>query len=387
MIEQGTRETARTLRSRAEQIFAAFRDAGQQGVSAPTQSIILAGASMLILAVAATEAIVETPISLSLLYLLPVALVTWFVCRLAGVVFAFAAASATLLAVLAHSALPVLAFWNGGMRLGVLLVVVWLLAGVRGHTERQNQAVRDRTAQLEKEIADRKRAERDFFKLLQRQREQIAYDLHDDLAQVLTSLAMKTKYLEQDLRSGFSSHADVAGTIVKRMNEAVGQTRDIARGLCPIDADASEIVAAMRRLAAETAKDYGITCRSTSTHSQLGYSRDAAVHIYRIAQQAIDNAIRHGGATSIEIKLEQNEKQFRLTVADDGRGFEPREDATQGLGLRTMAFRADVIGGTFTIAPNVGGGACIEVTADLAGLLPSTADLALDTPLTGGRAA
>jgi signal transduction histidine kinase len=140
----------------------------------------------------------------------------------------------------------------------------------------------------------------------------------------------------------------------------------------------------MRRLAAQTAKDHGIACRSTSTHSQLGYSRDAAVHLYRIAQQAIDNAIRHGRATSIEVKLEQEEKLFRLVVSDNGLGYTGSGGPIRGLGLRTMAFRADVIGGTFRIVANAEGGTCVEVVVpDLSALLPGSAELDGDTSAQG----
>jgi signal transduction histidine kinase len=355
--------------------FASLSQAGQAGVSLRTQLVLLAGAAAAMVALGIVEAAADALLGLSLLYLLPVATVTWFVSRRAGVAFALCAGAVSLLSALLYSPLPpAMAVWNGAMRAGVLLVVVFLLALVRSHTRSQDEAVRDRTDKLNAEIAERKRAEREFFKLLQEQREQIAYDLHDDLAQVLTAIAMKTKHLERELEAGFSTHAAAAGAIVKRMNEAVGQTREIARGLCPIDAQASELVAAIRRLVADVARDYGITCTSTSSHSNLHYSRDAAVHIYRIAQQAIDNAIRHGEATAVEVRLEQNKTHFRLCVCDNGRGFQADDSRAQGLGLRTMAFRADVIGGTFHIAPDPAGGTLVEVVAEVSGLLPGSED-------------
>jgi signal transduction histidine kinase len=153
------------------------------------------------------------------------------------------------------------------------------------------------------------------------------------------------------------------------MNAAVGQTRAIARGLSPIDSESTELVSAVRRLADETTKSFGVKCHSSSSHSHLPYNRDAAVHIYRIVQQAIDNAIRHGGAKCIEIKLEHTDKEFRMCVWDDGCGFDDREGKPHGLGLRTMAFRADVFNGTFNISSKPGEGTCVEVTADVAALL------------------
>jgi signal transduction histidine kinase len=361
--------------TRMRALIAAVSRAGRTGVSLRTQIVILAAAAAAMAGLGVVEAATHALLGLSLVYLMPVATVTWFVSRRAGVAFALCAGGVGLVTALYYSPLPpAIALWNGIMRAGVLLVVVYLLAVMCNDARRQNDAVRDRTDKLNSEIAERKRAEREFFKLLQEQREQIAYDLHDDLAQVLTAIAMKTKHLERELEGAFSTHAAVAAALVKRMNEAVGQTREIARGLCPIDAQASELVAAVRRLVADIARDHGIRCTSTSSHSVLDYSRDAAVHIYRIAQQAIDNAIRHGQATSVEVRLEQNDTHFRLCISDNGCGFQPQDSRAQGLGLRTMAFRADVIGGTFQITADPAGGTLVEVVAEISGLLPGSED-------------
>ncbi|MBA2432488.1 MAG: sensor histidine kinase [Chthoniobacterales bacterium] len=358
-----------------ETLFGSLRAAVRRGVAPSTQWKILAAASALLIAIAALEIVSRSVLALSLLYLLPISLVTWFISRTAGIAFASFAAAVALLCGLIYSPLyPVAAWWNCGMRFGILVVFVWLLAALCQHTWQQDHAVNERARELENEIAERKRAERDFFKLLQRQREQIAYDLHDGLAQLLTAIAMKTKHLERELDAEFSPHAEAANAIVKRMNEAVGQTRDIARGLSPIDGEATELVAAVRLLAAETARDYNVKCRSTSSHSQLPYSRDASVHIYRICQQAIDNALRHGGAKSIEIQLHQDDRRFRLTLQDDGCGFARPSEPLQGLGLRTMAFRAEVIGGKFRISSSRHGGTTVEVTAGLAALLSNETD-------------
>jgi signal transduction histidine kinase len=333
---------------------------------------IVAASAALILGLAVLELSAEPSLRLSLLYLVPVALVTWTVSRRAGFAFAIAAGAVTLLSGLVYDRFPpAIAVWNCGMRVGVLTTMVWLLAAVRANARKQDQAVRERASELQREIAQRKQAEREFFRLLQTQREQIAYDLHDDLAQVLTAISMKTKLLESELRESFSPQAERTAAIVKLMNAAVGQTRTIAHGLCPIDAESAELVSAIRRLADETSKSFGVKCHSTSSHSALAYNRDAAVHIYRIAQQAIDNAIRHGKASCIEIKLTHTDQQFQMTVHDDGIGFTAGEAKPQGLGLRTMAFRADVFNGTFQITSAPGKGTCVEVTADVAALLDS----------------
>jgi signal transduction histidine kinase len=320
--------------------------------------------------VAVLELVAQPLLRFSLLYSIPVAFVTWFVSRRSGLIFALAAGAITIGSALVHDGYPpAVAFWNCCMRAGVLITMVWLLSAVRSFMQQQEQAVRDRASDLHREIGQRKRAEREFFQLLQKQREQIAYDLHDDLAQVLTAIAMKTKCLESELKASFSPHAESAAAIVKLMNSAVGQTRTIARGLCPIDSQSAELVSAVRRLAEDTSKSFGVKCHITSTHSNLPYSRDAAVHIYRIAQQAIDNAIRHGNAKCIEIKLEHTDQQFRMCVWDDGSGFDESADKPHGLGLRTMAFRADVFNGTFEISSKPGEGTCVIVTADVAALL------------------
>jgi len=263
----------------------------------------------------------------------------------------------------------------------MFVMVALSVAAFRRYISRQDEALLVRTRQLESEIADRKQAEREFSQLLEQQKEQIAYDLHDGLAQVLTATAMKTKHLQLELEAEFSSHSSAAAAIVKLMNDAVGQTRDIARGLCPIDNEAAELVSAVRTLATDTARSFGVRCRSKSSHSHLRYNRTAAVHIYRIAQQAIDNAIRHGAAKSIEIELEQDQLEFRMVICDDGDGFDRAGERGAGLGLRSMAFRADVIGGMFKISSRVPGGTAVEVKAPLSTLLaPDTTDSEAEMP-------
>jgi signal transduction histidine kinase len=351
-------------------VAAALRNGALHPLPRFTFVALLATAAIYMAGVAVLELLAQPLLRFSLLYSIPVALVTWFVSRRAGLIFAFAAGSVTLVSALVHEGYPpAVAFWNCSMRAGVLTTTVLLLSAVRSHTQQQDQEVRDRAVDLQREIGQRKRAEREFFQLLEKQREQIAYDLHDDLAQVLTAIAMKTKCLESELKASFSPHAESAAAIVKLMNSAVGETREIARGLCPINSQSAELVSAVRRLTDETSKSFGVRCQSTSTHSQLPYSSDAAVHIYRIAQQAIDNAIRHGNAKSIEIKLEHTDEQFRLSIWDDGSGFDEISDTPHGLGLRTMAFRADVFNGTFHISSEPGQGTRVVVTADVAALL------------------
>jgi signal transduction histidine kinase len=133
------------------------------------------------------------------------------------------------------------------------------------------------------------------------------------------------------------------------VRQAIQTTRDLTRGLAPLGLTRGGLPDALRQLAAAQSRTAGIAVRFRSRGTRgHRFSDDTAMHLYRIAQEAMTNALKHARARVIDVELVVTQQQVRLTVADDGRGIRP-ERGTTGLGLRTMKYRAGAIGGALTI--------------------------------------
>ncbi|HMB95191.1 MAG TPA: sensor histidine kinase [Tepidisphaeraceae bacterium] len=180
------------------------------------------------------------------------------------------------------------------------------------------------------------------------ERRRIGQDLHDGLGQHLTGVAFLSKALQQRLASRALPEAADANKIVMLVSESIGQTRALAKGLSPIGLEEGGLSVALSQLAASTSSVFGIECSCQFNDGIEVMDFASGTHLYRIAQEAINNAIRHGKATQIEIALESYDHQLRLTVQDNGSGIMPRIDHG-GMGLQIMGFRARMIGGSLQV--------------------------------------
>jgi signal transduction histidine kinase len=353
-----------------KRIIAILKHAGAEGsgtLARPALWLVVIVCSSLVLLDGILDFSTGPYISFSIFYLLPVALATWLVSRRLGFIFATGSALVGFICDVALNShwRAIIPCCNGILRFGVFSIVVILLSALRRQTRQLSNAVAVRTERLIKEIAERKRVEREVFKILQQQKQEMAHELHDGLAQSLTAIAMNTKHLEEELQAVFSPQAEAALRIVRRLNEAVGQTRQIARGLSPTTVGANELISAVTEFALETENTFGITCRVKTNVTRLPLGADVGLHLYRIVQQAIDNAIRHGKATTIEIAIEVRNSKYHLAIRDNGTGFANTLNSHCGLGLKTMQFRAELLSGVLRISSQPGEGACVEVAGRL----------------------
>ena len=302
-------------------------------------------------------------IGLSIFYLIPAALAAWHFPERVGILTAGACAAMWLVADLLtqvagyHLAVP---FWNAVMRFGLFAVVAALISNVRRLTDTLEETVHDRTMELRREIAERRKLEKEVIDLIRRHDRAVAHELHDGLAQVLTGISCKAKLLEQDLEESSSPYAHRAGEIARNLSDATAQTRNIARGLDPVEVEANELSSALQRLAADTADLFQIDCALHVEGTPVVVDGLTSLHLYRIAQQAIDNAIRHGAAQRISIDLERNGTGLLLRVSDNGNGFNPAPRFARGLGLRSMRFRAELLGGELNILSAADTGTRVE---------------------------
>jgi len=211
----------------------------------------------------------------------------------------------------------------------------------RGELEKLRQ---QKTALLEREVAERARLEREVIESCAREQRRIAYDLHDGVGQQLVSIALSAKLLEEQLRPSRPAGADKASAIVRLANEAAKQARLTARSLEGADG-VGDLKAALESLAVNISQNCHVRSMVKANGASLPVSAPVAAQLYRIAQEAVRNAVEHGAAREVLIKLTFGHRAMVLTIQDDGEGFNTRANG-HGMGLRIMRYRAQCIGGS-----------------------------------------
>ena len=185
-----------------------------------------------------------------------------------------------------------------------------------------------------------------------REQRRIAQDLHDGLGQHLTGIAFMSKVLQEKLSDQALPEAVEAAKIVRMVNEAIDNTRQLARGLHPVAAEPQGLMSALRKWANEVEVLFQIRCSFKCDAPVYVSDANAATHLYRIAQEAVNNAIRHGKSKNIVISLTEKGGTGVLTIQDDGGGFPAKPTSSPGVGLSIMNYRADMIGGSLKVQPN-----------------------------------
>jgi len=201
------------------------------------------------------------------------------------------------------------------------------------------------------EITENKRLEREIQEISENEKRRIGQDLHDGLGQYLTGIACMVNVVEQKLASRSLNEAEDVKKITTMVNETITQARDLARGLCPVELENNGLQAALQELASRVTRT-NVNCKLKAPTFTKVYDNAAAIHLYRIAQEAVNNAIKHGRAKAITIGLNTQNNQVELTVEDDGCGLPKNTPKSGGIGLRVMNYRAGMIGATV----NVGSG-------------------------------
>ncbi|HEX4125384.1 MAG TPA: ATP-binding protein [Tepidisphaeraceae bacterium] len=207
-----------------------------------------------------------------------------------------------------------------------------------------------------RDLTERRTLEREILDISERERVRIGHDLHDGLGQELSGTALLSTALAQRLadadsaRSTAEAAAD-AEQIADLIHESIRHTRELARGLCPLDMDEEGLPSSLRQLADRVARLPGIHCEC-QLPLRVGVESAVALHLHRITQEAINNAVRHGKASLINVRLVEENEQVTLIVADNGVGIPEAMPAGNGLGLRLMRYRAKMIGGSVQISCN-----------------------------------
>ncbi len=202
------------------------------------------------------------------------------------------------------------------------------------------------------DITEREQLEKALLNVSSREQRRIGQDLHDGLGQHLTGIAFMAKVHEAKLTEKRLADALDAAKIVRLVNEAIHKTRELARGLLPVVSDAQGLMSALQIWASEVEDIFGISCRFECGTAVLIYDDAMATHLYHIAQESVNNALKHGHARNILIRLTAENGRGTLLIKDDGSGIVENRGNNQGMGLHIMNYRAGMIGGTLEVAPD-----------------------------------
>jgi signal transduction histidine kinase len=244
--------------------------------------------------------------------------------------------------------------WEVSRHIGSFLVVAWLGSALRSRSDiaAARIALLERSRRLEHEIVNISEAEQ----------RRIGQDLHDGICQYLAALTCSASSLRDDLqKSGLQDSAETAAELARRLQDAVVQTRDLARELVPAHVGQVGIVVALEALAQSVRRLHGISCTFRIEGTALKCGEQTATHLYRVAQEAINNAARHGKAKNIAISLDAADDLITLRIQDDGEGISP--SALPGMGLAIMRYRARLSGGELRVEQPAGGGTLISCAA------------------------
>ena len=213
------------------------------------------------------------------------------------------------------------------------------------------------------DVTERRGLEREILEIAAREQLRIGSDLHDGLGQDLTGVALMLRSVVAQLRKENSTARTDVEDIISLVNGAIESTRAMARGLAPVGADRGGLIAGLQSMAVRGMERYGVRAHfNTSLKEPLTLDDGAATHLYRIAQEAFTNAIRHGRVTQVTIELATAEGTLTLSVQDNGRGFDERNASNNGMGMKLMRYRAQMLGGDVAIANNKGGGVIVRCT-------------------------
>jgi signal transduction histidine kinase len=289
-------------------------------------------------------------------YAVPIFGMAWFYGRTAGMVVGFTS-GVIWWCVNWFGGDPELRSWIGvwetGRHFGFFLVVALTASALRTRS--------DIAAARIKLLEHSQRLEHEIVNISEAEQRRIGQDLHDGLCQYLAALSCSARSLEDDLQKlNLQYEAKAAGELATLLQEAIVQTRDLARGLVPAQVAQLGIIVALESLAQSVSRLHGIKCTFRFQGAVPNCNEETAMHLYRIAQEAINNAMKHGKASKVAISLNVADDYLTLRILDDGIGMPAFVSTGSGLGI--MRYRARLSGGELQIEQPKGGGTMVTCT-------------------------
>jgi len=285
-----------------------------------------------------------------LFYLLPISLAAWF----GGFGVSLAAAVASLgvwqLSDVAGRA-PFEGWWNVIMVFAAFVVFASVLSILSTLVRELDRRVDQRTAELKREMAERQRLDREIVQVADRERRRLGHDLHDRLGQHLIGTALAAQAIKEKLEKRSAPEAVDVGNLARHLDEGVDLTRKLARGFYSPELDAEGLPEALRHLADSVTERSQVNCVFQGENSIRIHDSTITNQLYRIAQEAVTNSVKHAAPNNIEIRLTIDDHEVCLAIIDDGVGL-PAKQESKGIGLRLMRHGAELIDAKFDIRRN-----------------------------------
>jgi signal transduction histidine kinase len=283
--------------------------------------------------------------SLLIVYLAPIAIGAWFLGFWFGIAMAVSCVIATVLADLAGG-LPRILVWNCVTAFVAYLIFIFLFRRWHSLLSEMHLRVKERTADLQRELARRQQLEKEIAVVVEEERNRVGRELHDSLGQHLTGTGLLAETIAKQLEKDNSPIRTTARKVVKLIDRGIELTREIARGLYSSELDGDGLFSALESLS-RSASDGQVKCEFEHS-GKPPRSTELATQLYWVAREAVTNALKHAEPRNVRIQLQTTDDYLRLKVEDDGRGL--RQDAMRdGIGLKVMAKRAELAGGTLRI--------------------------------------
>jgi len=239
--------------------------------------------------------------------------------------------------------------------------------GERHYEARFAPSGKDEVLVAVRDITERIELQRHVSYISERERRRIGHDLHDGLGQKLTGLSLSLKVLLQIMESEGSTHAERVKSLTAMTQDAVAECGRLARALAPGVSKTMDIAAALAGLALEVNEYPGVECTVECSTGAAAADPETQMHLYRIAQESVSNALRHGRARNIRMRYDCDGHFNRLEVLDDGNGIPPESERLEGIGLKSMRHRAQIINGSVEVAALSTGGTRVYCICPCAG--------------------
>ncbi len=221
-------------------------------------------------------------------------------------------------------------------------------------------------ATITHDITARKRLEQDFLFAVEMEQKRIGQDLHDSLGQQLLAVSFLCNVLKKQLAAQARAEASEAARIEDLLNEAKASLRRLTKGLYAPDLESRGIGACLKEMVDLVHGTNSIPCQFEGDATLKLTDRSLSENLYRLAQEALNNALKHSLAKNITVSFKKNAGRVSLAIRDNGIGLSEESLSTSGLGLRTMRYRAQVIGGSLEIRKSENGGTLIACSVPVA---------------------
>ena len=329
------------------------------------KGLIALEALLILILIGALDYSTGWELSVSLLYASNILLVAWHVSRSLGL--AFAVVSATVWCWANGEVHPYVTHWGyawattSRLAYFVFVAIGGATLKARRASDRARIEALERARDLEREIA----------RISEHEQRRIGQDLHDGVCQMLAAIQCALSSVRDDLNAKKLPEAAATDEVVGMLKGAIKETRDLARNLFPIQMAEAGLPAMLDEMAARSKRSYQIQASFETQGDVRTNDPEVAMHLYRIAQEALNNAVKHGGAKKVVVALRVEDHMLKLTISDDGTGLPVPKTSDRGMGLKTMRYRALQIGAQLDIKNNATQGVTVTCSVRMNDAVPT----------------